>query len=174
MPISFLISILLGLIPEVLFITGMTTYLEDIKTKRGYLFLLNSIGYIVLIMLCRFELLFYVLYVIYLYLVLKLLYKVHISCFFMISAVFSYIILSSFLCSLLPSYILGYILSRIALLLAYMLFRKRLRVFYNSYRKYWNRHTNNKIKSLTLRNCSLIFVNTFILILAMCIFILCQ
>ena len=52
MIINFLISLLLGMIPEVLYITLMTSYLEGIKTKIIRLFVLNSFGYIVLFMVC--------------------------------------------------------------------------------------------------------------------------
>ena len=163
--LNFLISLVLGMFPEVLFITMMTSYLENKNNKRIVLFILNSIGYIILIMLCRFELLFYVLYVVYLYLILKMLYKVNISSFFMISLIFSFIILISFLCSLLPSYIIGYIISRIILLIAYVVCRKPLYKLYQSYKNNWNRGNNHKIKSITLRNCSLVFVNVMIVAL---------
>ena len=62
--LNFLISLVLGMFPEVLFITMMTSYLEGINTKRIRLFFFNCLGYVLLIMLCRFELLFYIAYVI--------------------------------------------------------------------------------------------------------------
>ena len=64
MVMNFIISLLLGMLPEVIYITAMTSYLEGIKAKRIRLFLLNCLGYIVLIMICRFELIFYIAYII--------------------------------------------------------------------------------------------------------------
>lgn len=153
------------MIPEVLYITAMTSYLEGIKTKRIRLFVLNSFGYIVLIMICRFVLLFYIAYIIYLYWVLKLNFKTHISSFFMISVVFSSIVWVSFICSFFSSYELGYIMSRLFLITIYLYLRKELKIVYNNYKACWNRNSVHKIKSITLRNCSLVFINTMIVTL---------
>ena len=164
MAMNFLISLFLGMLPEVLYITLMTSNLEGIKTKRVWLFMLNSFGYIVLIMLCRFELLFYIAYIIYLYWVLKVFFKVQITSFFMISTVFSSIIWVSFICSFYPNYCIGYIISRIMLLVLY-LFRHKFSVLYYKYKSCWNRGPSHKIKSITLRNCSLVFINAMIIVL---------
>lgn len=165
MVMNFIISLLLGMLPEVLYITAMTSYLEGIKTKRIRLFLLNSLGYIVLIMICRFELIFYISYIIYLYWVLKLNFKAHISSFFMISVVFSSIVWVSFICSFFSSYELGYIMSRLFLITIYLYLRKELKIVYDNYKACWNRNSVHKIKSITLRNCSLVFINTMIVTL---------
>lgn len=164
MIINFLISLLLGMIPEVLYITLMTSYLEGIKTKIIRLFVLNSFGYIVLIMVCRFELIFYIAYIIYLYWVLKLIFKVQITSFFMISVVFSSIIWLSFICSFWSNYYVGYILSRFMLVILYLC-RANFYILYRKYKACWNRNTTHKIKSITLRNCSLVFLSVMIIIL---------
>ena len=163
MIMNFLISILLGMIPEVLYITLMTSYLEGIETKRIRLFVLNSFGYIVLIMVCRFELIFYIAYIIYLYWVLKLMFKVQITSFFMISVVFSSVAWISFVCSFYPNYYVGYVISRTMLYTIY-LFRDNFYILYKRYRACWNRNITHKIKSITLRNCSLVFINAMILL----------
>ena len=164
MIINFLISLLLGMIPEVLYITLMTSYLEGIKTKIIRLFVLNSFGYIVLIMVCRFELIFYIAYIIYLYWVLKLIFKVQITSFFMISVVFSSIIWLSFICSFWSNYYVGYTLSRFMLVILYLC-RANFYILYRKYKACWNRNTTHKIKSITLRNCSLVFLSVMIIIL---------
>ena len=163
MIMNFLISMLLGMIPEVLYITLMTSYLEGIETKRIRLFVLNSFGYIVLIMVCRFELIFYIAYIIYLYWVLKLIFKVQITSFFMICTVFSSVAWISFVCSFYPNYYVGYIISRIMLYTIY-LFRDNFYILYKRYKACWNRNTIHKIKSITLRNCSLVFINAMIIL----------
>lgn len=163
MVMNFIISLLLGMLPEVIYITAMTSYLEGIKAKRIRLFLLNSLGYIVLIMICRFELLFYIAYIIYLYWVLKLNFKVHITSFFMISVVFSSIAWVSFICSFWSNYYVGYIISRFMLVILYLC-RDSFYILYRRYKACWNRNTTHKIKSLTLRNCSLVFINITIIV----------
>ena len=162
--INFLISIILGLVPEVLFITLMTTSLENVDKKRVKLFILLAFGYILLIMICRFELQFYVLYIIYTYLIIKRLYNVHISSFFMISLVFSYIALLSFICSNIPNYALAYIIDRTFLFIP-LFYCSYFKYLYMLYKKCWNRNATYKIKSITLRNCSLVFINSMIIIL---------
>lgn len=163
MVMNFIISLLLGMLPEVIYITAMTSYLEGIKTKRIRLFLLNSLGYIVLIMMCRFELIFYIAYIIYLYWVLKLNFKVHITSFFMISVVFSSIAWVSFICSFWSNYYVGYTISRFMLVILYLC-RGTFYILYRKYKACWNRNTTHKIKSLTLRNCSLVFINITIIV----------
>lgn len=163
MVMNFIISLLLGMIPEVLYITLMTSYLEGIKTKRIRLFVLNSFGYIVLIMVCRFELIFYIAYIIYLYWALKLIFKVQITSFFMICTAFSSVAWISFVCSFYPNYYVGYVISRTMLYTIY-LFRDNFYILYKRYRACWNRNTTHKIKSITLRNCSLVFINAMILL----------
>ena len=142
----------------------MTSYLEGIKTKIIRLFVLNSFGYIVLIMVCRFELIFYIAYIIYLYWVLKLIFKVQITSFFMISVVFSSIIWLSFICSFWSNYYVGYTLSRFMLVILYLC-RANFYILYRKYKACWNRNTTHKIKSITLRNCSLVFLSVMIIIL---------
>ena len=163
MVMNFIISLLLGMLPEVIYITAMTSYLEGMKTKRIRLFLLNCLGYIVLIMICRFELIFYIAYIIYLYWVLKLNFKVHITSFFMISVVFSSIAWVSFICSFWSNYYVGYIISRFMLVILYLC-RDSFYILYRRYKACWNRNTTHKIKSLTLRNCSLVFINITIIV----------
>ena len=164
MIINFLISLLLGMIPEVLYITLMTSYLEGIKTKIIRLFVLNSFGYIVLIMVCRFELIFYIAYIIYLYWALKLIFKVQITSFFMICAVFSSVAWVSFICSFWSNYYVGYTLSRFMLVILYLC-RANFYILYRKYKACCNRNTTHKIKSITLRNCSLVFLSVMIIIL---------
>ena len=163
MVMNFIISLLLGMLPEVIYITAMTSYLEGIKAKRIRLFLLNCLGYIVLIMICRFELLFYIAYIIYLYWALKLNFKTHITSFFMISVVFSSIAWVSFICSFWSNYYVGYIISRFMLVILYLC-RDSFYILYRRYKACWNRNTTHKIKSLTLRNCSLVFINITIIV----------
>ena len=167
--INFIVSILLGLIPEVLYFTLFLVYCKNLKEKRLKLFGLLALGYIALIMICRYQLIFYVAYVIYSYLVLKWLYKSHILDLFVCSVGLSYMTIVGLVGYLLIGhyYVIYYIIARLVLY-AVFLFRNKFNKVYLMYRGYWNRKDNNKIKSLTLRNASLVFINLLVVLFNIC------
>ena len=167
--INFIVSLLLGMLPEVLYFTLFLSFTKKIKTKRLKLFLLLAIGYILLIMICRYQLIFYLVYIVYSYLVLKLLYKSEIIDFFICSMGLSYITIVGLIGYLLIgyNYVVYYIIARIVLYFIF-LFKNKLNVFYNFYKSCWNRKDNLKIKSITLRNISLVFLNLLIIIFNIC------
>ena len=163
---NFLISLLLGMLPEVLYFTLFLIFAKNIKEKRIKLFLLLALGYILLIMICRYQLLFYVAYIIYSYLVLKSLYNSHIIDLFVYSLSFCYIITIAYIFYLLffDNYVLYYITARIFLFLPFI-FKSKFNILYKKYLSLWNYKKENKIKSLTLRNYSLLLVNITIIFL---------
>lgn len=164
--LNFLISIILGLIPEVLYFTLFIIYAKGIKTKRLKLFALLSLGYILLIMLCRFQFLFYLAYIVYSYLILKLLYRSQIIDLFICSFSLMYMTIVSFLGYKIFgfNYVIYYIFARIILYLI-LIFKSKIRKIYINYYKLWNICENPKIKSLTIRNTSLIILNIFIILI---------
>ena len=161
---NFVISIFLGLLPEVLYFTLFLVYTKGIKTKRLKLFLLLAIGYIALIMICRYQLLFYLGYIVYTYLILKLLYKSHIVNLFLFVICFLYYAICSYISFIIvDNYWVAYILDRILLFLP-IIFINNVNGFYKKYTKLWNRNDKAKIKSITLRNISLMFLYLMIII----------
>lgn len=170
--INFLVSIVLGLLPEVLYFSLFLIYTKNIKEKKLKLFILLAIGYILLIMICRYQLLFYIGYIIYSYVILKLLYKSHIIDFFICSIGLTYMTAVSFILFILvgKNYVIYYIIARIVLFLIFI-FKNKFNDLYILYRKLWNRNDESKIKSLTLRNASLILFNLFIISLSSIIII---
>lgn len=163
--LNFIISIILGLIPEVLYFTLFLVYTKNLKTKRLKLFILLAIGYIVLIMICRYQLIFYLSYIVYIYLINKILYKAHISDIFVISLGSVYLTITSFIAfKITENYYLAYIINRIILYTIFLI-KNKFNPIYKLYLSLWNRNDNAKIKSITLRNISLLVVNVFILIL---------
>ena len=101
---------------------------------------------------------------------IKILYKnkVQIIDVFIISIAFIYISLLSFICSLLLNYeytnltlyYFLYVIDRIFLFLPFIV-KDKFNSLYKLYCKLWNRNDNEKrpIKSLTLRNLSLVIIN---------------
>ena len=167
--INFLVSIVLGLLPEVLYFSLFLIYTKNIKEKKLKLFMLLAIGYILLIMICRYQFIFYLAYVVYSYFVLKYLYKSQIIDFFICSIGLTYMTIVAYVGYQILgfNYVLYYIVARISLFSIFT-FKKHFNKLYLTYRSLWNRNDNAKIKSLTIRNCSLLFINILILFFNFC------
>lgn len=179
----YIISMLLGMIPEVLYFTLAIVYTKNIKTKRIKLFLLIALSYILCIMIIKYELLFYVLFIFILYFILKFLYKeeTQIIDIFVIMYFSFYLTLLSFLIYFyygishnINTYMILYLINRFLLFFIFI-FKNKFNKLYLSYRKYWNRNDMIKrpIKSITLRNISLISINCIIFIInIICLYII--
>ena len=166
---NFIVSLLMGMLPEVLYFTLRICFIKDIKKQRLKLFSLLIIGYIVLIMVCRFQLLFYLGYIVYVYIVLKKLYKSKIIDLFIVSIVSAYLTLTSFISfKLIDTYMLAYLVNRLMLFIPIFILNYKLNDFYNVYYRLWDRHDGNKVKSITIRNISLVFINMLIVIFNIC------
>jgi len=167
----YILSILLGLVPEVLFFTLFITYTKNIKEKRIKLFILIAISYFLCILIQEYQVLFYILWEICIYLACKILYKkkVQIIDIFIITIAYAWNLILSFILMNfaekdLSNYVLIYIIERIILFMPFI-FKNKFNVLYIKYCKLWNRNNKEKrpIKSITLRNISLILLNIFIL-----------
>lgn len=165
---GILISILLGVLPEVLYFTLFLVYTKNIKEKKVKLFFLIALAYVLCIMISQYKIIYYVAFAFIIYLILKILYKedaqiidvfiIMYSCFYI--TLLSYLI---YFANNLYTYIICYIINRF-LLFAIFIFRKYFNEIYKKYYKFWNRNDNIKrpIKSITLRNISLIVINCII------------
>ena len=169
----YLISILLGLVPEVLFITLFLSYTKNLKEKRILLFAFISIVYFITMLIQQYKIIFYVLFIFLLYISLKIIYKekTQIIDLFVASIPFMWISILSYLCFILlkedmSNYYILYILDRIVLFIP-LIFSNYYNKYYKIYCKLWNRNDREKrpIKSITLRNISLILLNSFIVVL---------
>lgn len=170
--VSIVMSILFGMIPEVLFFTLFLVNTKNLKEKKIKLFFGIMLVYIVCIMINRFKTLYYLLFIFGIYVVLKLLYKnkTEIIDIFIINIGLIYIAFLSAICFAFvgKSYIMYYammFLDKILLFIPFI-FRNKFNEIYKRYCSLWNRNDKVKrpIKSITLRNISLIGLNTFIFI----------
>lgn len=168
---NFLLSLVLGLLPEIIYFVMLTTRIKNIKTKRIKLFLLLATMYILCIMLFRYKLLLYVVFIFIYYLILKILYKkeIQIIDIFFIMYQCLYLTILSFLVYLYNNdfqYYICLVVNRI-LLFVPLIFTKRLQQIYYKYCLYWNRNDNIKkpIKSITLRNISILGMNLIIVLI---------
>ena len=169
----YLISILLGLVPEVLYFTLFMIYTKNIQSKKIKLFLLFSLTYFLCLLIQQYNILFYVIFIFSNYFVLKLLYKnkIQIIDVFIVGISYLWIAILSFILMLflkedLYNYYFLYFINRIMLFLPF-LFKNKMNILYNKYCKLWNRNDKQKrpIKSITLRNVSLILFNSFIILI---------
>ncbi len=173
MLMQLLMSIILGLLPEVLYFTIFLIYTKNIKEKRLKLCILISIAYALCMFIQRYKLIYYILFIVLVYIILKILYKdkTQIIDIFTFSFSTIYMTLLSYICFIFldkdyNNYYLLMTLDRIFLFLPFIFKNK----FNNIYRKYcslWNRNDNIKrpIKSITLRNISLITINIAIFLM---------
>lgn len=167
----YLISIILGLIPEVLYFTLFLIYTKDLKEKRIKLGILITIMYLLCIFIIQHKILFYVAFMFFIFFSLKILYKkkIQIIDLFIVGIAEGYLALLSLLIYLPKNnlqYFIIYAINRI-LLFAPFIFRNKFNTIYKKYCSLWNRNYTKKqpIKSITLRNISLFAINIIILLI---------
>lgn len=169
----YLIGFLLGLIPEVLFMTLFLSFTKGIKEKKWLLALCLTISYLILIFIRQYKIFLYVLFIFLIYVSLKITYKkkAQIIDLFVGSVPFMWISIISYICFLFlkddySNYYILYGIDRIVLFIP-LLFKKQLNVLYKTYCKLWNRNDAEKrpIKSITLRNISLLVINITIFLM---------
>lgn len=164
------LSLLLGMLPEVLYFTLFIINVKSIKEKKFRLFFLVAIAYCLCLFIQKWQVLYYIALIVIMYIIMKLLYKekTQIIDIFIVSLMCLWTTFLSFIMLLLlkddySNYWTLYTFDRI-LLYAPFVFKSKFNVIYKKYCKLWNRNDNEirPIKSITLRNISLILLNCFI------------
>lgn len=170
---TIIISILLGLIPEVTYFTLFLIYTKNLKGNKIKLWLLIALAYIVCMFIQRYRTIYYILFIALVYITLKILYKdkTQIIDIFVFSISTIYLSLIGFICSrfIFNNYTYYYvclILNRILLFIPFI-FKDKFYYLYKNYCRLWNRNYKEKqpIKSITLRNISLILLNSLIFLI---------
>lgn len=166
-----LLSLILGILPQALYFMLFLTKTKEIKSKRILLTILFYIIIALMVMITRYNLYLYLLIIPLIYGAMKLLYKrkAQIIDIFLIASGFGYMIIISYLCSFIYKnnynlYWIAYAINNI-LLFSIFAFMNRLKALYRKYIKVWNRNPNNKVRSISVRNVSLLLLNAFIFIL---------
>ncbi len=161
---QLLVNAFLGMLPEVIFFVVFLTTCKNINKKRIKLLLLNILNYIGVGALTTYNIYSYVFLIIFQFIILKILYKEEVEYIdvFLISISHIYVFIIAIACyKLINNYYIAFIIDRILLFLP-LLFKNKLTYLYQQYIKLWNRNENNKIKSISLRNISLIGLNIFL------------
>ena len=173
MLLYILLTIFVGMLPEIIFFTKFMEYTKNIKEHRIKFFLLIILVYVLCVLVSQYKILYYVGFIFISYIAMKLIYKekVQIIDIFVISIALMYLTLTSYICFTfvkedMSNYYLLLIINRITLLVPFFI-KNKFNILYNKYKSLWNRNNNIKkpIKSITLRNLSLILLNSFIFII---------
>ena len=162
---GMLINILLGVLPDVLYYFLMIKNIKRIKEKNILFFILLFISYFLCIMLIEYQFYLYIIADLLMFVIIKVLYDAKITDVFLIVVLELYLMIASAMCFILiNNYMIAYLVNRIIIFLP-LIFKKQLVKLYLNYNQLWNRHNHpNKIKSLTLRNISVVLLNFLILL----------
>lgn len=162
-----MLELLVGQIPEAIYFSLFMIYAKDIKQKRFIFTLLMILQYIILVKAIPYSIYSRILYIIMTYIIMKILYKEKTQIIDIFVFLLSVIILGVFSVPLLflNNYInniyVTCIISKILIFICLILSRKKLNNFYKFYCKHWNKNDKEKrkIKSLTVRNISVVCFN---------------
>ena len=161
--------ILFGVLPEVLFYFYFFVIGKDLKKDKKALVFLASlfITYMGIKMFFKYSIYFHLLYISLNMIVLKILYGKSIKTtdiFLFSTSLLVIATLSAIAYYAIPNYAVALVVNRISLLLTIIFFKKHIRELYLKYNSLWNRNRQNpnKIRSLTIRNISIIVFNLMI------------
>lgn len=164
-----MLELLLGQIPEAIFLALFMIYAKGLKEKRLLFIFLMIIEYLLTKYAFQFNWMFQITYMICVYLTLKILYKEksQVTDIFILGIAYIIVIISSILFSipmfvgLIKNYAICVLLNRIFLILFILFFKNKLLIIQNIYKKFWNR--NDKlpkiIKSTTFRALNVVIFN---------------
>lgn len=149
---------------------------KNLKKKRLLFVLIMIFEYLIFKSIIRYNVLFQFIYTFMTYLILKVLYKekAQITDIFLFTIASIFLIFSSIICYFIIYYLTRnyyciLLVNRILIFLFLFIFKEAIREKYVEFYSLWNRHNNPiKIKSLTLRNISIIIFNLMFYVLNIC------
>lgn len=177
-----LLTLLVGGIPEAIYFSLFIVFAKGLKEKRILFTVLMVLQYVLLTRVFVLDIYFQIIYTFMTFVILKSLYKEKAQITDIFLFISSVIILTIFtipfllLNTLISSLYVVCIISKICLFIFLYLIRGKIRPLYIKFFKHWNRDYVNKrkIKSLTLKNISIIVFNLmFVLISTILILIKC-
>lgn len=172
---SNLINIVLCAIPETLYFSLFMIFTKKLKTKRILLFTLMFLEYVILMITVSYSTWFHILYTFMTFVILKILYKekaiiTDIFVFGLSSLIMIIVSVISYMSimTLFNNYTIAYIIQRILLFVVLFLLRNKLNKWYIKFNGLWNRRKGQKIRSLTVRNITVIVFNLMFYIINLC------
>lgn len=156
----FLISILLGVVPEAVFLALLFCHARRLETRRFMLCLGFVTVDVVLSCLFTFSVWLHASLIAAMYVVAAGLHKSELIDTFVIVCGILIIAITGVACFfLIPNYWAAFAANRVLLFGVLWLGRKHWHPWYLKYRYLWNRRDDGRIKAITLRNISLIALN---------------
>lgn len=166
-----ILELLLGQVPEAVFIALFMIFSKNIRTKRVIFLIVTIVEYL----LCKYTFvynwMFHISFMIMVYLTLKVLYKNKTQIVDIFIFVISYIIIiiTSAICMLLTNFnpIIASIINRLILFIPLIILNYKLNMIQLVYKKYWNRNdkVKKKIKSVTFRSLNVVIFNLLFVII---------
>lgn len=163
---------------EAIYFSLFLIYGKNLKEKRLLFIGIMIFEYLALKYFIKFNVLFQLSYTFMTYLTLKVLYKekAQITDIFLFMVASIFLIVISVLCGIiifnhLDWYIYFLILNRIIIFSFVFLTKNKLYNVYTKFFKNWNKKHNPKIKSITLRNISVIIFNLMFYFINLCMLI---
>lgn len=162
-----IILLFLEKICEAIYFSLFLIYGKNLKEKRLLFIGIMIFEYLMLKCFIKFNVYFQIAYTFMSFINLKVLYreKAQITDIFLFAVASLVLILISIVSYAsiyftIREYIVALILNRVLLFLFLYFFRRKINLTYKNFYAIWNRHNNpNKMKSLTLRNISVIIFN---------------
>ena len=166
------ISSVINILFEVWFIWKLICKAKDINSQKVVIYIIILISYIISSVMINFtyknQIYMLLILAVMIYLFMKIIFKnkFQISDIFLIYYISATILIIAILTQLIFGYTLtALIIDRIILLIIALMLGKYLRKIYKIYLYNWNRGENHKIKSITIRNVSIIIMNLTIFII---------
>ena len=147
---------------------------KNIKEKKLLFISIMIIEYLMITEVIQYSIWIHISYIIMTYINLKVLYKekaqitdiflfMFASMILIIICIFSYFVLQGWKDFL--HYVFSLMLSRALMIIVFLILRKYIQPIYKKFYDLWNKRKNSKIRSLTVRNISIILFNIMFYIL---------
>lgn len=167
-----ILILLLEKVCEALYFSLFLIIGKNLKERRLLFIIIMVLEYLALTSILQFNIWIQIIYTFMSFVNLKVLYrdKAQITDIFLFAAASIILILISFACGMVQiafgvDHFVLLIINRILMFLVLYLIRNKIFLLYNKYTKNWNRHKNATIRSLTLRNISIIAFNVMFCII---------
>lgn len=167
-----ILILLLEKVCEALYFSLFLIIGKNLKERRLLFITIMVLEYLALTSILQFNIWIQIIYTFMSFVNLKVLYrdKAQITDIFLFAAASIILILISFACGMVQivfgvDHFVLLIINRILMFLVLYLIRNKIFLLYNKYTKNWNRHKNATIRSLTLRNISIIAFNVMFCII---------
>lgn len=163
---------------EAIYFSLFLIYGKNLKEKRILFIGIMIFEYLMITKLIQYNVWIHISYIIMTYINLKVLYKekAQITDIFLFGAASIFLMIVSILCGIiifkhLDWYFYFLILNRIIIFAFVFLMKNKLYNIYSKFFKNWNKRHNPKIKSITLRNISVIIFNLMFYFINLCMLI---